>query len=408
MSLPQLESGPEPVNLKLLVHDVLQELRDPRDEATIGQVIDAFLVDQHRDGRAFQDQATILVRFAKLYGRQRVADLSIATIREFIRGRQEWRSAWTKGRVVQCIRRCLRWACYEAGLTREYRFATLKAPRGLSRLPMTDPQFRALLRGVRSDVRRFALFLRLTGCRPGEARALRWDQVDWEKSICRQASHKTAESTGAARIIVLVPVAVALLRWIQRHKPNTESPAAWLYRFLDERRGETIKVTEVTRGAEQRGISPRSLYLARRAIGAVLRWAEVKIDGRRRPRKVYDLSQLREPPQASTLFVFLSSSGKPWHRGALTQIIRRARRRQPELRGASFYGLRHRFITEAIRANVNLLVVSHLAGHTTCRMTEHYARTIAADVGLLVREASRVPLAIAAAPLSKKLSKPLR
>jgi len=70
---------------------------------------------------------------------------------------------------------------------------------------MTDEEFRALLRSSAAYFRRFITFLKFTGCRPGEASALRWAHIDWERCIAVIPEHKTVKKSGKPRVLILVP-----------------------------------------------------------------------------------------------------------------------------------------------------------------------------------------------------------
>jgi integrase len=83
------------------------------------------------------------------------------------------------------------------------------------RRPMTDDEFQMLLRGSDSTFRRFLIFLKFTGCRPGEAASMRWADVRFEEGAVVLQEHKTARKTGRPRIIPLVPTVIKLLLWMR-------------------------------------------------------------------------------------------------------------------------------------------------------------------------------------------------
>ncbi len=61
--------------------------------------------------------------------------------------------------------------------------------------------------------RRLVEFIVETGCRPGEARGLRWDCVRWDRRACELAQHKTSR-TGKTRVIPLTNAALDILESI--------------------------------------------------------------------------------------------------------------------------------------------------------------------------------------------------
>jgi integrase len=80
---------------------------------------------------------------------------------------------------------------------------------------MTDEEFQILLRGSDRAFRRFLIFLKFTGCRPGEAASMRWADVDFDQNAVVLKDHKTARKTGRPRIIPLVPIVTKLLLWMR-------------------------------------------------------------------------------------------------------------------------------------------------------------------------------------------------
>ncbi len=58
-------------------------------------------------------------------------------------------------------------------------------------------------------------FMRLTGCRPGEAIRLRWQDLDWVNEVVRRPGKATAK-TGKLRVLDLTPPVARLLRVIER------------------------------------------------------------------------------------------------------------------------------------------------------------------------------------------------
>jgi hypothetical protein len=61
-------------------------------------------------------------------------------------------------------------------------------------------------------LRRALFFLRRTGCRTCELRAMRWRDVDWPAGVIRLGEHKTARATGDVRIIGMDAATLRFLR----------------------------------------------------------------------------------------------------------------------------------------------------------------------------------------------------
>src|SRR3984893_6620318 len=147
---------------------------------TVQDVIRLYLAQAGRDlsARSYETVACILRRFAKTCG-----DLPLAECRPFdlqcwLNDHPEYRSEWYRRCVVSTIKRCFNWTC-EMELIERNPFAKLRCGRGHPerRRPMTDGQFQTLLRGSDPNFRRFLIFLKFTGCRPGEAARMRWAGV---------------------------------------------------------------------------------------------------------------------------------------------------------------------------------------------------------------------------------------
>src|SRR5947209_3496319 len=67
---------------------------------------------------------------------------------------------------------------------------------------LTEKEFRLLLRGeIKARFRTFLFALWATGCRPKEARTLRWDQVREDRWVL--TDHKTSHKTKKPRVVYL-------------------------------------------------------------------------------------------------------------------------------------------------------------------------------------------------------------
>jgi integrase len=78
----------------------------------------------------------------------------------------------------------------------------MRCPSALARQrAVTDKEFRLLLRAAKPDFRILLFALRKTGCRPKEARTLRWEMVLPDRWVLSE--HKTAGKTHKPRIIYL-------------------------------------------------------------------------------------------------------------------------------------------------------------------------------------------------------------
>src|SRR5436309_1094801 len=91
----------------------------------------------------------------------------------------------------------------------------IRLAQGKANKKLTDAEFQALLRGAFGHrgrhFRQVLIFLRFTGCRPGEMAALKWSDIDLDGGAIVLAEHKTARKVRKPRAVPLVPVVVKLL-----------------------------------------------------------------------------------------------------------------------------------------------------------------------------------------------------
>src|SRR5205823_4560702 len=175
---------------------------------------------------------------------------------------------------------------------REFPFHGLKGSKGQGGRPMSDEEYRTIMNNSPALFRRYVMFLRYTGCRPNECSRLRWSNIDFERSVAILQEHKTAKKTGAARMLVLPPVIVRLLKWIRER--GQQSPAAlWLAQVLS---AGPIGTHRLAKLAREHGYTVRQIYRGLRSIGAKFEWrrmngsaADLRCRHRKVPRKVYFL-----------------------------------------------------------------------------------------------------------------------
>jgi len=121
------------------------------------------------------------------------------------------------------------------GLIDKNPFRGVQKRQGAPRRPLTDAEFPALLRASAGRTagrkrtpgarfRQVLVFLRYTGCRPGEAAGLTWADVDLEQAVIVLRKHKTARTRKAKvpRILPLHPVVLKLLDGIRRRGEHPE------------------------------------------------------------------------------------------------------------------------------------------------------------------------------------------
>jgi integrase len=187
---------------------------------TVRQVIKMYLAQARRDlaARSYETVSCILRRFDEACGQLKIGKCRPYDLQCWLNEHPEYASEWYRRCVISTIKRAFNWSC-EMELVSRNPFSKLRSRgRANRRRPMTDEEFQILLRGSDRAFRRFLIFLKFTGCRPGEAASMRWADVDFEQKAVVLKEHKTARRTGRPRIIPLVPTMVKLLCWMRARR----------------------------------------------------------------------------------------------------------------------------------------------------------------------------------------------
>lgn len=190
---------------------------------TIRAVIEMYLAHTERDHspRSFYGRKLSLDAFASHCGSMLVSDAKPYHLRLWIDSHKEWRSDWTRRREASNVRVCFNWAL-NLGLIEDNPFKGVTCPQGERGEPMEPWEFAAMLRASAPLFRRVLIFLRFSGARPGEMAAAEWRHFDPRRACIELDRHKTAKKTRKPRRIMLHPVLLKLLAWIQRHDPDQQ------------------------------------------------------------------------------------------------------------------------------------------------------------------------------------------
>jgi integrase len=364
---------------------------------TVDEIILRFLEHaarhyRHADGTP-TDQLTEYKNALKplhaLYGNTPAADfgpLALKAVRQQFVSANNCRN--TVNSRVGKLKRVFKWAVenelvpvatYQALAT----VSGLPAGRGVAResapvLPVADADIEAVLPHLNRHVRGLVQLQRLSGCRPGEAMALRRADIDISGDVWlyKPASHKTTWK-GKVRVIALGPKAQELLKGY-----FTDDPADYLFspaRAAEEFRAERaanrktplypshMKRNDTKRVGAARTRKPREMYKRQSYLTAVERACDRAF-----------------PTEGKLAREQGESAAKWWERltaeqRAAVKVWRREHRWNP-------YRLRHSFATE-VRKRHGLEGVQVALGHANARVTEVYA---ARDLALAVRVASEL------------------
>ena len=369
---------------------------DPRDNILIGEVIEKHLrycknevCAEHNSNRSKH-----LKDFSALHAHKRIEECTPLDLQEFIE-RPAWKSH-TRNNARSHILRCFNWA-KKSRLVRENPFEGCpKTPQGPRGRPMAHNVYQALMRHSKPHFRRLLAFMSFTGCRPCEASTLRWKNIVWGKSVAILPEHKTAKKTGEPRILYLTPPVVKLLRWLNTQR-FTEPAAVWMAKILRE---GPLRTRELASLARRDGFTTRQVYRAIRTVGVKLKWHRVpgsNADKRFRhktiKRKMYMLSGEPRLPKVDDPreFVFLTLKQTPWCRRSIALNIFRLCKKGKLPAGTHAYALRHRAATEAMRAGIDLLIVSKFLGHKSVKTTQIYTSTIGEDTAFILDELAKIP-----------------
>jgi hypothetical protein len=183
---------------------------------TVVSIVEAFLAhaERHFARRSFYERRAILQRFAEAHGFRLVADCRPFHLTRWLDENARWKSDWTLSTVVATVKRPFDWAVGQ-GLIAANPFKQVNHRPGAPRRPITEAEFQSLLRGAPGrrgrHFRQALIFLRFTGCRPGEMAGLTWSDIDLDGGVIVLGRHKTARKVRKPRIVSLVPAVVKLL-----------------------------------------------------------------------------------------------------------------------------------------------------------------------------------------------------
>jgi integrase len=374
---------------------------DARGQVTVAEVIDKYLAHAGEEltPDALENRTADLNAFCADLGSRPVGQLSPLDLKQFLaKNAKRWQSGHKRAGVATSVKRAFNWAV-EMRLIRENPVGGLRlnVDKKTGR-DVTPAEFQAALRHSDPYFRRFLIALKLTGARPCELRALHWRHIDWARGLAILPDHKTKKKTGKPRVIVLVPSVLKLLAIVMR---DQHGPAAVeLRRILQYAPDRTMPAKDVCFRMRQLGFSYRAVYLARKTIGAVKKriggWAAKGYTAYHLPENAVTL-----PPAAGD-YVFVCSKQRPWTRHALARKFRRLARKIGLPDDCKVYGVRHYFITAAVKRGGNLKAIATLVGHSTTVMIERVYTHLEGDVAFL-HQAALAAIALAGSPQTMPL-----
>jgi integrase len=169
--------------------------------------------------------------FGERYGKLTMDECAPYHLQEFIDANPGNKSNNTRRRIKATICRPFNHAA-ELRLIDSNPFRGLHIPMGKRGRDWTQQEFQTLLRISHPYFKRFLMFMRFSGMRPGEVRTLKWDEIREELECIVKTEHKTSWATDEARRIPFNPVLVKLIAWLRRHRQDFNAQNVPLFAHL--------------------------------------------------------------------------------------------------------------------------------------------------------------------------------
>jgi len=158
----------------------------------------------------------------------RIKDLRPNGLRDYVAHLQSRDlSQWTVLKYYGYAKRICEWAVEQGWLSEMPRRPgkhDLRPPPAVPR-DYSHTDLNAIFAKLPRRAFKLLYFILETGCRPGEARNLRWEQVDLEHGVCVLRRHKTVR-TGLARTLILTTDLIGLLRELGPKRTGWVFPSA--------------------------------------------------------------------------------------------------------------------------------------------------------------------------------------
>lgn len=288
-------------------------------DPTVREIVETYLPHAARGAapRAHAERERILRLFLETHGETRLSEARPFHLRLWVDTQEQFKSDWTVKRVLSTIQRPFNWAA-RLGMIDRNPFWGVSHRAGKRGRPMTEEEYRRLLRATDPIFRRVLVWLRYTGCRPGEMSKARWEHIDVGRCVLVLKEHKTSrtQKDPQPRTIALHPVALKLLGWLKRHSvPGQETifinarGVAWTRNAL------SLRIQALRRKCELP--DDCRLYGTRHAFGtrAVLNGVDIKT-----------LSQLLGHTNVRTTEIYVHLAGETEHlTDAVTRMFRSQR-----------------------------------------------------------------------------------
>lgn len=216
-------------------------------------------VEKRRMPNTYRANRYRLLRALKIIGtKTRVADVRKIHLARIEQTLNKSHSPTTIADTITAVQSVFNWAVKHDLLDINPLVGYDKPSRRSRNRIITPEEFQSLLRHCDANFRRFLISARLTGCRPGELRSLRWDWVDLEQGFWVFAEHKTitTQRKPQPRIIPLPDPVWNLCYWLRTRRAG-DSSHVFLNRHGKPYTKDSI-VTKMARIRERAGIEKKA------------------------------------------------------------------------------------------------------------------------------------------------------
>lgn len=178
------------------------------------------LIDRWESLRGNPHSNDMLDEFADRYGELALTEISADLLERYARHLRKRLGLETVRKKVYAAKRVLRYGEGKGWLDRMPEVPRTPKP-APSPKALSDQELADLFADLEAKPKMkhalpLARFIVATGCRPGEARLLRWEQLDLARGVAVLRAHKTAEKVEEPRIIPLSPTALEILSKLPR------------------------------------------------------------------------------------------------------------------------------------------------------------------------------------------------
>lgn len=196
---------------------------------TVLALIEGYL--EHHDGklsdRTFYEWERLLNHFGQFCVDHRpaitlVKDCLPIHLEQFLKANPSWKSRDTLAEVVKVVKRLFAWG-EDMGIAPPSPFRRkVSYTFGNSRRPMTDEEFRTLIKAC--DLKQQRLREIMVFCYSTGARTARWSDLELEQGVIILKEHKTSKTQKVPkpRVIYLTEEVLSLLAAIRRRQPDSE------------------------------------------------------------------------------------------------------------------------------------------------------------------------------------------